>query len=101
MRGELRERGCQAIIGRPPSVAPVPTTTGRASARILHCRDSMPMRRLLATLPFVALVLPAFAADDPPPVPREFRGVWVATVSNVDWPSKKGLPAAEQQAELR
>jgi uncharacterized lipoprotein YddW (UPF0748 family) len=36
-----------------------------------------------------------------PPVPaREFRGVWVATVANIDWPSKPGLPAAEQQQEL-
>ena len=31
---------------------------------------------------------------------REFRGVWVATVDNIDWPSRKGLPVAEQKAEL-
>lgn len=31
---------------------------------------------------------------------REFRGAWVATVDNIDWPSKKGLPVAEQQREL-
>ncbi len=36
----------------------------------------------------------------PPPLPREFRGVWVATVANIDWPSKPGLPTAQQQAEL-
>jgi uncharacterized lipoprotein YddW (UPF0748 family) len=41
------------------------------------------------------------AAGDPPAVPREFRGVWVATVANIDWPSKKGLSAEAQQAELR
>ena len=35
-----------------------------------------------------------------PPVPREFRGVWVATVANLDWPSRPGLPADEQKAEL-
>lgn len=34
-----------------------------------------------------------------PQVAREFRGVWIATVANIDWPSKPGLPAAEQQAE--
>ena len=22
---------------------------------------------------------------------REFRAVWIATVNNIDWPSKKGL----------
>ena len=28
----------------------------------------------------------------PPPAPREFRAAWVATVANIDWPSKPGLP---------
>lgn len=37
----------------------------------------------------------------PPPAPREFRAAWVATVANIDWPSRKGLSAAEQQAEIR
>ena len=32
-------------------------------------------------------------------VPREFRAAWVATVANIDWPSKPGLTTAEQQAE--
>lgn len=31
---------------------------------------------------------------------REFRGLWVATVSNLDWPSRPGLSVAEQRAEL-
>jgi uncharacterized lipoprotein YddW (UPF0748 family) len=30
---------------------------------------------------------------------REFRAAWVATVANIDWPSKRGLSTAEQQAE--
>ncbi len=29
----------------------------------------------------------------------EFRGVWVATVNNIDWPSKKGLSIQEQKKE--
>jgi uncharacterized lipoprotein YddW (UPF0748 family) len=36
----------------------------------------------------------------PPKVEREFRGAWVATVGNIDWPSKKDLSTAEQKAEL-
>ena len=36
----------------------------------------------------------------PPPPPREFRGAWVATVKNIDWPSKPGLSTAQQKAEL-
>ena len=31
----------------------------------------------------------------------EFRGAWVATVHNLDWPSQPGLPAATQKAQLR
>lgn len=31
---------------------------------------------------------------------REFRGMWLATVANRDWPSRPGLTAAEQRAEL-
>ncbi|MFI6860393.1 glycoside hydrolase family 10 protein [Streptomyces sp. NPDC050421] len=31
---------------------------------------------------------------------RELRGMWVATVANVDWPSKPGLSAAAQRAGL-
>lgn len=43
----------------------------------------------------------ALANDiDAPPVPREFRGVWIATVDNIDWPSNRNLPADSQKAEL-
>ncbi|AMV33781.1 hypothetical protein VN12_16760 [Pirellula sp. SH-Sr6A] len=34
-----------------------------------------------------------------PKVEREYRGVWVATVANIDWPSKPGLSTQEQQRE--
>lgn len=27
----------------------------------------------------------------------EFRGVWVATVENIDWPSKRGLSNEDQK----
>jgi uncharacterized lipoprotein YddW (UPF0748 family) len=30
---------------------------------------------------------------------RQLRGVWIATVHNVDWPSRTGLTPARQQAE--
>src|SRR6478672_3152482 len=36
----------------------------------------------------------------PPALDREFRGVWIATVANIDWPSKPGLTTAQQKAEL-
>jgi uncharacterized lipoprotein YddW (UPF0748 family) len=36
----------------------------------------------------------------PPEPPREFRGAWVATVANIDWPSRPGLTTDQQQAEM-
>lgn len=48
---------------------------------------------------------PVAAEENPtavvPPAPlREFRAAWITTVANIDWPSKPGLPVAQQQAEL-
>lgn len=36
----------------------------------------------------------------PPPIPREFRAAWVATVANIDWPSKRQLSTEQQKQEL-
>lgn len=35
-----------------------------------------------------------------PRVAREFRAVWVTSVANMDWPSRPGLPVAQQKSEL-
>jgi uncharacterized lipoprotein YddW (UPF0748 family) len=40
------------------------------------------------------------AQDMPPAAPREFRAAWVATVANIDWPSRKDLSVAQQQTEI-
>lgn len=34
------------------------------------------------------------------PPQYEFRAVWIATVENIDWPSKKGLPVEKQKEEF-
>jgi uncharacterized lipoprotein YddW (UPF0748 family) len=36
----------------------------------------------------------------PPEPTREFRAGWIATVKNIDWPSRPGLPVAAQKEEL-
>ncbi len=36
----------------------------------------------------------------PPAIAREFRGAWVASVNNIDWPSQPGLATAQQKEEL-
>jgi uncharacterized lipoprotein YddW (UPF0748 family) len=43
---------------------------------------------------------PTGVATGPVPIAREMRGLWVATVNNIDWPSKKGLTPDQQRAEL-
>ncbi|CAF3963438.1 unnamed protein product [Rotaria sordida] len=34
------------------------------------------------------------------PMKEEFRAIWIATVTNIDWPSSKTATPAEQQSEL-
>ncbi|WP_103507609.1 glycoside hydrolase family 10 protein [Streptomyces sp. SM13] len=36
----------------------------------------------------------------PGAAPGQLRGMWIATVANIDWPSKPGLTAVRQEAEL-
>jgi uncharacterized lipoprotein YddW (UPF0748 family) len=61
---------------------------------------------LLTALTLAAIRLPAAevlfepASLTPPPPARELRGAWIATVANIDWPSKPGLTVTQQQAEL-
>lgn len=64
-----------------------------------------PSLRLLVSAALLLLIAgcttpPVPTTSQPPAVPREFRGVWVATVNNIDWPSKRGLPAEQQRAEI-
>ena len=33
--------------------------------------------------------------------PKEFRGVWIATINNLDWPSAPGIPVERQKEELK
>lgn len=52
----------------------------------------------------VVAALPAWRTAPPacpPGVPVQMRAVWVASVSNVDWPSRPGLSVAQQQGEFR
>lgn len=62
----------------------------------------MPPFRLLTPLPLLLYLLASLAgnADSPPELPREFRAAWVATVYNIDWPSKAGLKVREQKQEF-
>ena len=61
------------------------------------------MRRTLLTLAVLIAAATALQAADKY-VKREVRGAWLATVYNIDWPSKQGSTIAirrEQQNEMK
>ncbi|HHU57693.1 MAG TPA: family 10 glycosylhydrolase [Bacteroidales bacterium] len=53
-------------------------------------------RLLILTLLLGSLRVLALRAEEPV---YEFRGVWVATVTNIDWPSQRELPVEELKKE--
>lgn len=58
------------------------------------------MHFMTKTLIAIFLLALAVAAQKLPEPEREFRGVWIATVDNIDFPTKKTLTDREQEAEL-
>ncbi len=47
-----------------------------------------------------AFLLSAYAQEKMPKISREFRGMWIATVANIDFPSAPNLSAEQQKAEI-
>jgi uncharacterized lipoprotein YddW (UPF0748 family) len=52
--------------------------------------------KLFSILPAILLLSCFLSAQSRP----EFRAAWIASVDNIDWPSKKGLPVDSQKAEF-
>jgi len=62
---------------------------------------NMPLRLLLFFLPLFCLAqTAAFAQKASASPPAELRGAWVATVANIDFPSRPGLSSAEIKSEF-
>lgn len=57
----------------------------------------MTMKRIIFLLT-LSIICGSMHAQKPPQY--EFRAVWIATVENIDWPSKKGISTEEQKAEF-
>ncbi len=68
------------------------------AVRPLATQSPAPSPLLLRALPVACLL--ADPSCVPPSVGREFRGVWVASVDNIDWPSRRGLSTAAAKREL-
>ena len=58
------------------------------------------MIRILNALLLIALLSPTASRAQSAAPRKEFRGVWIATVDNIDWPSRKALPPDSQRAEF-
>jgi uncharacterized lipoprotein YddW (UPF0748 family) len=58
------------------------------------------MFRLILTIICLSLLGVSLKAETLPKIEREFRAVWVATVDNVDFPTRKNLSVDEQKAEI-
>jgi len=75
-----------------------------------NCGHRKPVRAVLGALALAgALAAPAQgdlgsifmgAGLSIPPVPREFRAAWIATVSNIDWPTSRTLTPTAQRSEV-
>ncbi|WP_277308144.1 family 10 glycosylhydrolase [Spongiactinospora sp. TRM90649] len=61
-----------------------------------------PLASLLAVPAGAAVSAGAVASGSAgPPLLHQMRGMWIASVANINWPSKPGLTADRQRAELR
>lgn len=60
-----------------------------------------PLLHALAALTLFSACAAPRRPEGLPEPQRELRAAWVATVANIDWPSKPGLSTAEQQDEAR
>ncbi len=75
----------KTVAVKPPAPKPV------EPKGVIHPADTLEFDEVTNQTP---------AERGPAPPKREFRAVWIATVDNIDWPSKKGLPVADQQREI-
>lgn len=67
---------------------------------ILSSSFFLPFLLLLACLALPDALAQEAAPLQPPAPNREFRGVWVASVANIDWPSRRDLTTQQQKEEL-
>jgi uncharacterized lipoprotein YddW (UPF0748 family) len=58
------------------------------------------MNKFVVVLTFLFLSFFIAKAQILPKVEREFRGVWIATVDNIDFPSAKNLTIEQQKSEI-
>ena len=58
------------------------------------------MKKIISILLVLLFSLSIFAQEKMPKISREFRGMWIASVANIDFPSATNLTADQQRAEI-
>ncbi|HYW31110.1 MAG TPA: family 10 glycosylhydrolase, partial [Gemmatimonas sp.] len=93
--------GRPLVPAAPASVPePVPAATPERPTPAAPATPTAPPTTETPPASPAAAAAPSATLLAPPPVTREFRGVWVASVANIDWPSKRTLGTVTQQREL-
>lgn len=89
------------VTRRPPVKAPPPTANRPVPPKPPVAKTTLPKpTSAVVTTPVDTLETEEEVDQLPAPPKREFRAVWIATIDNLDWPTRKGLPVADQQREL-
>ncbi len=87
----------QKPVGKPARTVPVAAAPQKP---VVKPEPQKPVVPVVVVPPADTLEFDEPTDQTPAPPKREFRAVWIATVDNIDWPSKKGLPVVDQQREL-
>src|SRR6476620_3130874 len=89
-----------SLLTSSPTIARASAFGFRNSFVIRHSSFVILLLTVLLTKDPSSAATYALSKTSPPAPAREFRGAWVATVGNIDWPSRKDLSVADQKAEL-
>lgn len=81
----------QTTTQKPPATKPSTATPPLTAPKTTETLPSKPVQPAVALKPL---------SYHMPDIPREFRGVWIATVANIDWPISSTDPWEKQKREF-
>jgi uncharacterized lipoprotein YddW (UPF0748 family) len=96
---QISERGKKLLARLDLKNNQMDSIIGPISEKDLKALNKILDKMRAAPLLIMMLLLSMFGYSQSAPK-YEFRAAWIATVDNIDWPSKKGLPADSQRAEF-
>ena len=85
----------KTIPSEKPEEVKVETDVSREEVEVEIKED----QKIIEEVEVVAVPMVKKEEDNVPHAAREFRAAWVATVANINWPSRPGLSVQDQQKE--